>query len=1007
MFVDIVGSTEIASKLDPEEWRDLLADYQQAISMAVGQYGGRIAQFIGDGVVAYFGWPNAQENDGERGILSGAAALENIAVLNSDGKPADRPEYSVRIGLHAGLVVLDETGEVYGEAPNIAARVQAAARPNSIFITEALKQIVSARFELTKEGSHDLKGVEAPLKLYSYSQVSALSRQPGTANYQTTSEFVNRSDELAVLTNCWAQVCKGRGQVVTIEGEPGIGKSRLVREFQRRLGTERHNWFEFNGDQFAHATAFFPILNSISTTFAQQSDLSPVQQASLVEKWLRYGRLNLPEAVPLILELLELPLPETYHPLMLEAGEKRRRLLQTFVAWAIGSTRERPTVLLLEDMQWIDPSTIELAQLIAEDINAHPLFLIQTSRPDVHRFKSVQQHQNYIALTKLGDDEVRNIITSLSEDTRLADGLIDKLVERVDGVPLFAEELTRFSIQRDGSLATREIPTNITELLMSRLDRIGPAKLTAQIGSVLGREFSRDLVVAISGSPRAEIDQWLQVLTDAGLIHETGLSLPTTYAFNHALTQDVAYEALLKSQRLALHARAADAIAEQHPELIRSHPEVIARHRSEGGQPQLALVAWRSAASVALSRGAYSEAEELYQRAMADLLALAETAKRDIDELALLNNLIAVLQITRGYSAAQTIDATRKAKNLVEKGGNISKVFVQIARTWAATSSAGDHREAARIAENLFDLVRREGSGESVAHAYMIKMTSRNRVGDFRAAEQAFEEGFEHFKTPSFRRRRGAIAQTFGNGAYNAWILGRIGVSRSRIATALQVAEDNENNYDRAFAKFMAATYYLQLGDADQAAKFAQDSMNISDDDGFPQFAATSRIALGRAQMSIAPSNRAIGYITDGIAGMNEAKSRVGLTLYLAWLAEAHMIGGNLQEMELALKHAMAVNSEELFCRPEVLRLRGELCARKQDEGQAKQNFQNAITMAESMGANIYQLRAVLAMSRHYRTSDDAAFIRDLLDPVYRKIKDGGDSPDFREARSLLNEMNR
>src|SRR5216683_1391766 len=632
LFCDLVGSTGIAARLDPEQWRETVAGYHRAAAEAITRFDGHVAKYLGDGVMAYFGWPAAHDNDAERAARAGLALLDAIVQLNQQPGHA---QLSARVGIDSGLVVIGQgagnEAEVFGDAPNIAARVQAIAAPDTIAITDATHRLVSGLFVVEDCGAQELKGIDRPLRLYRVVRPSGMrGRFPAMAAMRGMTPFVGREDELRSLLNRWERGREGEGQVVTIIGEAGIGKSRLVQRFREEIAATPYTWLECATAPFFQNTPFYAVADMLQQTFHWDANQSAEQRLRALEASLALAGLDPDEAVPLIAPLLDLLVGTRYPPLSMAPDQQRKRLLATVVAWAFGTAKAQPLVIATEDLHWADPSTLELTQLLVEQGSPARLLLLYTARPEFHAPWPMRTHHTQINLNRLTARDVRTMVAQVAARIALSDETVATVVERTGGVPLFVEELTRAVLENgDAKLTGREIPATLHDSLMARLDRLGPAKEVIQIGAVIGSEFSYELLHAVHPIAEEDLQAALRSLADAELLYVRGLAPDATYQFKHALIRDAAYEALLKSRRKDLHLIVARAIDEQFPALKESHPEVLARHWTEAGDIEPAIAEWSRAGRTAQARNAFKEALESYQQALESLGGLPENVERD------------------------------------------------------------------------------------------------------------------------------------------------------------------------------------------------------------------------------------------------------------------------------------------------------------------------------------------------------------------------------------------
>lgn len=998
MFSDLADSTATSSRLDPEEWRELLADYHQAVEAAVTRFGGYVAKYLGDGVVAYFGWPIAHENDAERGARAGLLILKSVAELNRSAEDLGRPKLGVRIGIHLGEVVVSRAGEVYGEAPNVAGRVQSLARVDTVVVTESLLRSIGGRLGTADLGAHALKGLDRPVHLFQILESPPPFHLSRSKSIPGPTPFAGREESLDLLLSRWESARRGDGQIVTVVGEPGIGKSRLIAEFRTRIGKVPHLWLDSGGVEFFASTPFYPIIRLVERLVRLKVPGRSHDPLGRLEKLLAAAGLDVPATLPLVAEMLALEFEARFEPRTDQPSERRRALLGILIGWVLNVARRQPTVLVIEDLHWVDPSTLELIETSMEGIAAVPLLLVLTTRPEFLSPWPILQHHSAITLGRLSRGEVRDIVVGTSTAGALDRAAIETIVERAGGIPLFAEELSKLIETRPAGAGSHGIPETLAALLNARLDQLGAAREIAQVAAVVGNEITPRLVAAVADRTSDEIAVLLRRLVDAGILMTTSFAGAESYIFKHALIRDAAYGALLRPQRRELHGRVAAAISNIFPAFGDTHPEFVGRHLAAAGLHEPAVDAWQRAGIVASNRGAYREAEEAYQQALINLTALPESSERDALNLKLQSGLVTILQMTHGYSAPKTIEATERVRRLAGTAGDLTQSMTQAFRRWAALSSAGQYIEAWKVADQFYELAAKEGSRDSRANAHMIQMTSLYRLGDLAGAERHFEEGRPLFAEPSFVGRPGAVAQTFGNASRNAWMMGRADEARRRMAYATEMAKASKSPYDIAFTRYMAAILAVLLRDAERARRLAERSIELSEQHSFPQFAAISRIALGRALADLGSPLEGVKSIREGIAGMDNTQSRVAMTMYLTWLAEALVLGGELEMALVEIERSLEINPEELFFRPECLRVRGELRFRKGDMRSGRADILDAIATSTTSGAKCFTLRAVMSLAKFSEfTADTRAMLLDSISD----LTEGSDTLDLHEANVL------
>jgi class 3 adenylate cyclase/tetratricopeptide (TPR) repeat protein len=1007
LFCDLVGSTAIAAQLDPEEWRETVAGYHRAAAAAITSFDGHVAKFIGDGVMALFGWPQAHDNDAERAARAGLAILDAITKLNEQPRYA---KLSVRVGIDSGPVVMGKGAgsevDVFGDTSNIASRVEGEAAPGTVAITDATHRLLSGLFVVEDCGAHELKGIEQPVQLYRVIRPSgARGRFEAATAAGGLTPFVGREDELRTLTGRWQRALDGDGQVALIIGEAGIGKSRLVQRFHEQIADTPHTWIGAGAGAFFQNTPFYPVVEMVRQFLG---DVPPQDQLAQLEPRLELAGLKPAEAIPLIAPLLNLALPTQYPPSTLSPEQQRRRLLATLVEWVLGSARARPLVIATEDLHWVDPSTLELIQLLVEQGATARLLLLYTARPEFHAPWPMRAHHTQITLNRLSAGNVRTMVAQVAASKALTDDTIATVIERTGGIPLFVEELTRDMLERGGGGTPREIPATLHDSLMARLDRLGPDKEVLQIGAVMGSEFSYELLHAIHPMAETDLQRALRAGTDAELLYVRGIAPDSTYQFKHALIRDAAYEALLKSRRKELHRTVARTIDEQFPTLKESHPEVLARHWTEAGEEEPAIAEWSRAGKTAESRNAFKEALESYQQALALLKMSPESHERNIRELEISQSVVSLLYVIKGYAARETIEATEYAAALAEKSGNLTQlVDVMVSRGFTAYFS-GDIMAAGALADRGLELALREGGSTNhrLRRLYTLLILTRYWHGDLAGVDRHFTAGLKFFDDPVIIRRDniGAPIAAFAHASWSAWMLGRASAARERIAQMMS-ATDQNNPFEMAFADYFTAVLNLYLREFVPATASAARALELSENHRYPYIAASSRCALGQALAEQGRAADGIELIRTGIAGLLDIGSRAGISRSTTYLAAAQERDGATVDALETVERALQVSPDELNYRPETLRIRGELRLKQGQRELAEAAFLEAIALAQRMSAKAWELRATTSLARLLASQGRSDEARPMLADIYNWFTEGFHTADLKDAKALLERL--
>ena len=1004
LFCDLVGSVTLAAQVDPEEWRATVAGYQRAASEAITRFGGEVARYVGDGIMAFFGYPIAHDNDAERAARAGLAILDTIAQLNQ--QPV-HTKLAVRIGIDSGPVVVGAgTGDMvdaFGDAANIAARVQAAAEPGTVMISEATQRLVAGLFIVEDRGAQTLKGIERPVKLYRVMRPSGVrGRFEAAAVAGGLTRFVGREDELRSLISRWQRVLEGEGQVALIIGEAGIGKSRLLQRFHQQIAGTPHTWIEAGAGAFFQNTPFYPIVEMLRRFVGD----TPVQDqiAALASRLTAVG-LAPAEAIPLLAPLLSLPLPPEYPPLPLAPEQQRRRLLATLVEWVLGSAHAQPMVIAIEDLHWVDPSTLELIQLLVEQGATARLLLLYTARPEFRPPWTMRAHHMQITLNRLSACNVRTIIGEVAAQKALSDETIATVVERTGGVPLFVEELTRAVLESgDPKLTGSAIPATLHDSLMARLDRLGPAKEVIQVGAVIGSDFSYELLHAVHPFPEPELRGALRTLTDAELLYVRGIAPEATYQFKHALIRDAAYEALLKSRRKEVHLIVARTIDEQFPAIKEAHPEVLARHWTQAGKMDAAIGEWRRGADSAMKRGALVEAEGHFTSALRLLDGLPENNERDRDELGLQLGLGLALWGAKGWSHLQTHRAFTRAQELAEKIGD-SRQLVRVLHGLAVSASvAGQVKLGQELAAREVQLAELAGDRALLSAAHYI-------LGNSLAFGAKFAESQEHHRLAR-KYFDEADAQNLpmhgGNSApIEAIVTVYMGFpdrARRLLAEAIETTGRRKSSYDLTFTRMCAATLFLRLRDSQALLEQAAELSNLAAEHPFFKGYADFYAGMGLLMQ---------GQAAQGIARVRRARAfwesiQFNMTRALELSAEAQVAAheGRIEDALALVTNALHETEEFLWNRASVLRLRADLLVQRDPHDLAIETaYREAIQFARDIEAKFEQLQSTTQYVRWLAAQTRLNEARTMLAPICNWFTEGFDTLALKEAKALLDEL--
>ena len=1021
MFCDLVGSTALSTRHDPEDLRELIGDYYRAVAETVGRFDGFVAKYMGDGVLIYFGYPQAHEDDAERAVRAGLAVIEGVGRL-----PA-RQHLSVRLGIATGLAVVgDLIGEgaaqergVVGETPNLAARLQALAAPNTLIIAEATRRQVGGLFDLEDLGPQALAGFAEPQPAWRVlGESGVLSRFEALRSGETP--LVGREEEVELLVRRWQQAKSGEGRVVLISGEPGIGKSRLTAALSELIGTEPHTRLRYFCSPHHQDSALYPFIAQLERAAGFARDDTLEEKLDKLRSLLAPGARD-DDDIPLLSELLSLP--SSAAELNLSPQRKREKLFEAFLNQLDAEARSRPVLMAFEDAHWIDPTSRELLDLTVDRVRHLPVLLAITFRPEFQAPWGGRSHVASLALNRLGERDGEALVQKLAGNAALTADIVAEIVERTDGVPLFVEELTKAVLESAAqgdrvagvlattSLAAQSVPATLHASLMARLDRLGPAaKEVAQIGAVLGREFAYELIEPVAQRPERELQVAFDQLGDAGLLFCRGTAPHSSYLFKHALVQDAAYSTLLRGRRQELHARVAAALEQHFSDLVERQPELLAHHLTAAGDTERAVDQWLTAGRHAAARLAYLEAIAHLERSLGMLHSLPESRVRNGREIELQLALGLCLFTVKGAVAAR-LPYTR-AHELAESSGEPQQQFEALYGVWHTNALSGRIAAAGPLSERLLRMAEREGDDGLRLQARHSGWATWYWAGDPARAREHADAGrllYDPKKHASHRfvysaHDPGVCAGFMG--ALAEWLIGYPETALASIADSLALAERIAHPFTLSVALTHSSVLYLNRGEPERALRHL---------DAAEMLAAEQRLSLvcepgmlrGAALVGQGAVDDAIARIREGVTAWTQLGRTIYLPYGLAFLAEGLARQGDRAAALAALREGLQIADAtgEHNWDAELHRLTGTvlLAESNLDEGQAW--LQQAIRIAQAQHAKSLELRAARDLARLWGEQGRRAEAHDLLAPVYGWFSEGFDTTDLKEAKALLDQL--
>jgi class 3 adenylate cyclase/predicted ATPase len=1013
MFCDIVGSTGIAAKLDAEEWRDLVSAYLDSATQSVTEMGGHVAKKLGDGLLALFGYPVAQENDAERAARAALSIQRALTDLNRKNTVAGKAELAARIGLDTGPAVVDAAGEIYGDVANIAARVQALAEPGTVLITARVQRQVAGLFVAEERGSHTLKGVPEPTALYRLIRASGGGRR--SAQRRLT-PLVGREEEIALLMRRWERVRQGDGQMVLVSGEPGIGKSRLIEEFHARLRDTPHTWAEWTCSQLLQNTPFHPIAEWGRQRFGG-ADVAAEQRLADLESSLAQVKLDPDEYAPLLAPMLDIPLTKERVP-ALAAEELRRRQLAAATTWAIAGARIQPVVLALEDAHWADPTTLDVLRGIAERGALAPMFVLITTRPEFKPPWGMRSHHSTVSLAPLDRAQVQHIVSELAARHALPKDVVDGVAERTGGVPLFVEEVTRLLLERGEQGGIQAIPPTLQQSLTARLDRLGPAREVAQIGSVIGRDFSYGLLRAVAGMADGPLQAVLEKLAEADIVLVQGLPPDSDYRFKHALIQDAAHENLLKSRRQALHRRVAETLRERFANTAAAEPEVLAHHFTQARMTDAAIEWWGKAGDQALRRSAFQEAISHLGKAieMADkedeVAPHKVTAATAVSErLKLQTNYGRALAWSRGFAADETKAAYARAHELSEGADVSNERFDALYGQWVVSAIGGELRVAREIAETFRREAQKTGRKTEGAVGLRYLGLTCLMQGEFDEAEAYLVQALELYHPE--RDREANLRYGVDTGAAALIYLAEV---KWYLGNLAQVREFIEEAVARALASghvpTMVGVYQFKAileslrEDVLATRGTAETLRELGQRHKLAAYIALGEIYSGWARAKLGEREAGIAELQRGLTAYTELGTKGGVPYLQGLLAEIEADGQQVEASLVRVDEALAsaANRGEHWTDALLHRIRGEILLKRDpaNAAAAEEAFLTAIAIAQQQKAKSFELRAALSLGKLYQSTNRAVDAHSVLALAPEGFSPTPEFPEIEEAQGLL-----
>ena len=1026
LFCDLVGSTALSGRLDPEDLRDVMRRYQDAVATAVVVHDGFVANYLGDGVVVYFGWPRAHEDQAGQAVRAGLAALEAVAKVAAP----DGASLSARVGIATGTVVVgDLAGEashqadaISGEPPNLAARLQGLAQQDEIVIDEATRQLLGATFEIQDLGNQDLKGVSAPVPAWRVGGEAVIESRFEAAHTDGLTPFVGRAGEVELLLDRWARAEEREGQVILLSGEAGIGKSRIVQTLRERLQDLPHTPLLYQCSPHYTNSALYPVIGQLQRAAGFVREDTNDDKFAKLEAVLKETERPFEQSVALLGDLMSLPVSERYPPLNMTPQRQLEDTFATLVEQASAFAEQAPVLMIFEDLHWADPTSLDLLGSLITMTADHPILMLLTFRPSFVPPWPGDAHVTALTLNRLGRAQGTELVAHLSGGRSLPDVVLRQILEKTEGVPLFVEELTKTVLeyandrpQPDGQLPNIAIPATLQDSLMARLDRLSPAaKDVAQVGAVLGRSFQLDLLANVIGGTELQLTTATKELVDSGLVYQGGPLGDVRYMFKHALLQESAYQSLLLSRRRTLHRAVATTLEQTYRHIIEREPETAAHHFNESGDAAKALTYWQKAGDNAARRFAVREADQLYDRCLALIPKLENESMKDAVELPLQLAFGNTLIASRGLHVPEVGMAFNRARKLGGKLDRPDLRFEALFGLWVHTVNLPDLKGARRLAASLQGAADETANPEHLMQAHHAAWTNEWLAGNFRLAVDHTTEGCTHYDVNAHQHHK------FRYGGHDPAICGLqmqglslcfLGYPDQAIAyfaSGKALARKVDHPFSTVLLLFFhTITRYLR-GETDDVLKIAMEANDIAQSNGVSLWSIVAG-SYGWAEFQKGDCDGGLARIHEGLDASKSIGTELfrpySLGLYSSCLIELQ----RFDEARAAIEEGLAVVARiggEHWYRADLVRLRAELLsAQGAPDNEIEASLNDALAAARQADARFSEIKVATLMASLWHRQGRLDAARSLLAPLYAWFTEGFDTSDLKEAKALLDDL--
>ena len=1030
---ELVGATPLFEQLDPEDLQEVLLAAHTVCEEVITRFDGYTAQYLGDGLLVYFGYPQAHEDDAQRAVWTGLGIIEAITHLNTRLEHDYGVELVVRLGMHTGAVVVGTRGRpgqqdtlAVGATPTIASRLLEVAVPETVVLSAATRRLVGATFDLEDLGLQTLKGLSVPLQIYRVRGASAAASRFEAATAIGLTPLVGREEEIGLLLRRWEHAKDGEGQVMVLGGEPGIGKSRLLQVLCERVVEDPHLCLRYQCSPYSSHSAFYPITVHLERAAQFARDDTSVQKLAKLEVFLAQTTDSVSDVAPLVAALLSIPTDGRYAPLHLSPQRQKAQTIAVLVDQLVGLARHQPVLCIFEDAHWSDPSSLEVLDLLVQRLAAVRVLLVITHRPEFVSPWEGSAHVTAHVLNRLTRQQVRAMVAGVTGGKDLPDVVLDQIAATTDGIPLFVEELTKTVLEAGllvdegdayalaGPVPPLAIPVTLQDALMARLDQLGPVKAVAQVGAVIGRDFTDELVAAVSPWRDEALQDALDQLVKATLLFRRGAPPEATYTFKHALVQAVAYASLLTRQRRQLHAAIAQVVTERFLATVETQPELLAHHYTEAGLYEEAIPYWQRAGQHAGERSAPLEAIAHLTKGLELLMTQPECPERHQQELQLQVALGTQLMTTKGYAAPEVGHAFNRARNLCQHLRGSPNLFPVLRGLWRFYEVGGDLKTARELAEHSLQIAQDANDPAILATAYVMMGITLGFMGEMVSAHMHLEQGMAFYDPVQHRSLAVLYGEDLGvvclvRVAHTFWMLGYPDQALQRACEALARARELSHPYSLVYAASFTAQLHQLRQEWQALHEQAEAVIALSTEHGFP-FGAIVGTALHNTALAMQGQEEvSIAQLEQGIADVCTTGTEITLPWQLTPLAQLYGKRGQLDKGLAVLAKALEIADRhgEGWCVSEIHRLKGELLltADTPNEHQVEACLHQALDLARRQQAKILELRATRSLCRLWHQQGKTGEARRVLAEIYDWFTEGFETPDLREAQALLTEL--